>query len=67
MCLDMLFKAKVKIYKQWDARFLNVVHYPQWVTNVDVVSKTNGKIRVCVDHRDLKKASLKDDFSLPHK
>jgi len=43
-----------------------VVQYPQWVTNVVVVLKKDGKIRMCVDYRDLNKASPKDDFPLPH-
>ncbi|RVW92749.1 Transposon Ty3-I Gag-Pol polyprotein [Vitis vinifera] len=29
-------------------------------------SKKDGKVRVCVDFRDLNKASPKDDFPLPH-
>jgi hypothetical protein len=33
---------------------------------VVVVPKKDGKIRVCVDYRDLNKASPKDDFPLPH-
>ena len=28
--------------------------------------KKSGKIRLCMDYMDLNKASLKDDFSLPH-
>jgi len=43
-----------------------VVHYPQWVANVVVVPKKDGKIRVCVDYRDLNKTSPKDNFPLPH-
>jgi hypothetical protein len=31
-----------------------------------LVPKKDDKIRVCVDFRDLNKASPKDDFSLPH-
>nr|XP_027120512.1 uncharacterized protein LOC113737482 [Coffea arabica] len=30
------------------------------------VLKKNGEVRVCVDYRDLNKASPKDDFSLPN-
>jgi hypothetical protein len=33
---------------------------------VVVVPKKDGKIRVCVDYRDLNKASPKDNFPLPH-
>ncbi|XP_073260499.1 uncharacterized protein [Populus alba] len=36
------------------------------VANVVVVPKKDGKIRVCVDYRDLNKASPKDYFPLPH-
>jgi len=30
------------------------------------VPKKEGKIRVCVDFQNLNRASLKDDFPLPH-
>ena len=30
------------------------------------VPKKDGKVRMCVDYRDLNKASPKDDFPLPH-
>jgi hypothetical protein len=43
-----------------------VVHYPQWVDNVVIVSKKDDRIRVCVDYRDLNKASMEDDFPLPY-
>ena len=34
--------------------------------NVVLLPKKDGKVRVCVDFRDLNKASPKDDFPLPH-
>jgi hypothetical protein len=63
---DILLKVKAEIEKQWDADFLEVIKYPQWVSNIVVVPKKDDKIRVCVDFRDLNKASPKDDFPLPH-
>ena len=45
---------------------LSVVEYPEWLTNVVPVPKKDGEVRVCVDFRDLNKASPKDDFPLPH-
>ena len=36
------------------------VKYPEWLVNVVVVQKKNGKWRVCVDFIDLNKAYLKD-------
>ena len=63
---DVWIKVKAKLEKQWNAGFLEVVKYPQWVSNIVVVPKKEGKIRVCVDFRSLNKASPKDDFPLPH-
>ena len=52
--------------KQFNAGFLVVAQYPQWVANVVHVPKKNGKVRMCVKYRDLNRASPKDDFPLPH-
>ena len=46
--------------------FLAVTSYPQWVANVVPVPNKDGKVRMCVDYRDLNRASPKDDFPLPH-
>ncbi|KAJ9544850.1 hypothetical protein OSB04_024557 [Centaurea solstitialis] len=42
------------------------VNYPDWLANVVVVQKKNGKWRVCIDFTDLNKACPKDPFPLPH-
>jgi hypothetical protein len=36
------------------------------VSNIVAVPKKDNKIKVCVDFRDLNKASPNDDFPLPH-
>ena len=43
-----------------------MVKYPEWLANVVPVPKKDSKVRVCVDFRDLNKASPKDDFPLSH-
>ena len=45
--------------------FIREVHYPEWLANVVLVKKANGKWRMCVDFTDLNKACLKDSFPLP--
>ncbi|XP_047330988.1 uncharacterized protein LOC124934495 [Impatiens glandulifera] len=62
----MVDKIKEEVQKQLEADFLDVVEYPEWVANVVPVAKKDGKVRVCVDYRDLNKASPKDNFPLPH-
>ena len=42
------------------------VKYPEWLANVVVVRKKNGKWRVCIDFTDINKACPKDPFPLPH-
>ena len=59
-------KIKDEIAKQLGANFIEPVAYPQWLANIVPVPKKDGKVRMCVDYRDLNKACPKDDFPLPH-
>ncbi|XP_070049350.1 uncharacterized protein [Nicotiana tomentosiformis] len=63
---DMSVKIKENITKQLGARVIQVTQYPTWLANVVSISKKDGKTRVCVDYRDLNKASPKDNFPLPN-
>ncbi|XP_016684093.1 uncharacterized protein [Gossypium hirsutum] len=55
-----------EVQKQFDTGFLQVVKYSEWVANIVPVPKKDRKVRMCVDYRDLNKASPKDNFPLPH-
>ena len=39
-----------KLLKAW---FIHEVNYPEWISNVVLVKKANGKWRMCVDFTDL--------------
>ena len=41
------------------------VKYSEWLANVVLVLKKNGKMRMCIDFTDLNKACKKDQFPLP--
>jgi len=41
------------------------IQYPEWLANVVLVKKANGKWRMCVDFTDLNKACPKDSYPLP--
>ena len=45
--------------------FICEVNYPEWLANIVLVKKENGKWRMCVDFTDLNKACPKDSFPLP--
>jgi len=47
-------------------RFIKPMHQAEWVANVVTVPKKDGKVRMCMDFRDLNKACPKDDFLFPH-
>lgn len=36
--------------------------YPEWLSNIVPVFKPRGRVRVCIDYRDLNRAILKDSF-----
>ena len=46
-------------------QFIEEVQYPDWLANVVLVKKANGKWRMCADSIDLNKAYPKDSFPLP--
>ena len=47
------------------ANFIREVYYPEWLANVVMVKKANGKWRMCVDFTDLNNTCLKNSFPLP--
>ena len=45
--------------------FIGEIQCPDWLSNIVVVPKKNGKWRVCVDSSNLNDACSKDTFPLP--
>ena len=54
-----------EVRKLLEADFIQEVYYPDWLANVVMVKKANGKWRMCVDFIDLNRACLKDSYPLP--
>ena len=57
---------KKVVQKLVTAEFIREVYYPDWLANMVMVKKANGKWRMCVDFTDLNKAGPKDSYPLPH-
>ena len=47
------------------ANFIREVYYPEWLADVVMVKKANGKWRMYVDFTNLNNVCLKDSFTLP--
>jgi len=59
----LVMKEETK--KLLSARHIREIQYPEWLANVVLVKKANGKWRMCVDFTELNKACPKDSYSLP--
>jgi hypothetical protein len=53
------------VKKLFDAKIIVPIRFSNWLANLVPVRKKNGEIRICIDFRNLNKASLKDNYPLP--
>ena len=53
MRTKIILKIKEEVEKQLKADFLTVIAYFNWVANIVLVPKKDGKVCMCVDYRDL--------------
>ncbi|KAL0396359.1 UNVERIFIED_CONTAM: Transposon Ty3-G Gag-Pol polyprotein [Sesamum calycinum] len=56
---------KEEVEKLLRTDYIRPVQYPEWLANVVLVPKPNGKWRMCIDFTDLNKACFKDSYPLP--
>ena len=54
-----------EVSKFLHARAIQEVDYPDWLANVVLVKKANGKWRLCIDFTDVNRTCPKDSFPLP--
>ena len=54
-----------EVSKLIQARAIREVNYLDWLANVVLVKKANGKWRLCIDFTDVNRDCPKDSFPLP--
>jgi len=54
-----------KITKLTEAKFIRQCRYAEWISNVVPIYKKNGKLRVCIDFRNLNNAKPMDGYPMP--
>ena len=57
--------VKEELQKLLNVNFIYPISNSQWLSPLVIVPKNNGKWRVCIDYRELNKATLKDNFHFP--
>ena len=54
-----------EVNKLFQAKAIREVEYPNWLANVVLIKKANGKWRLCIKFTNVNKACPKDSFPLP--
>jgi hypothetical protein len=63
---ELLGKITEEVEKLLKARFIRTCRYAEWISNIVPVEKKNmRKIRVCVDFRNLNRATPKGEYPMP--
>jgi hypothetical protein len=55
-----------EVKKLLEAQIIIPLRYSEWVSNLFLVRKKSGEIRLCVDFRNLNRSSRKDNYPLPN-
>ena len=61
----VLEEVKKEVQKMLDAGFIKPCRYAESISSVVPVQKKNGRWRVCMDSRDLNRATPKDEYPMP--
>jgi hypothetical protein len=57
--------VKKEVERLIEANFIRPCRYAEWISNIVLVYKKNGKMRVCIDFRDLNRATPMDGYPMP--
>jgi hypothetical protein len=58
--------VKVELDKLKKVGIIYPIRHSDWISNPMIVRKKTREIQMCVDFRDLNKASIKDNYHLPN-
>jgi hypothetical protein len=64
MLEEKIEAVKAEVQCLLDKGFIRELTYPQWLANVVMARKKNGKWQMCTDFTNLNKCCLKDNFPL---
>jgi hypothetical protein len=61
---EIVGRVKEEVDQLLQAGFIQLCRYADWVSNIVLVEKNTGKIRICVDFRNLNRATPKDEYPM---
>jgi hypothetical protein len=61
---EVLTDVKKEVERLIEANFIRPCRYADWISNIVLVYKKNGKMRVCIDFRDLNRATPMDGYPM---
>jgi hypothetical protein len=65
MRTEVLEEVKKEMEKMLEVGFIRPCRYAEWISSIVPVQKKDGRWRVCVDFRDLNRATPKDEYPMP--
>jgi hypothetical protein len=65
MTTEVLEEVKKKIEKMLEAGFIRPCRYAKWISSIVPIQKKDGRWQVCVDFRDINRATPKDEYLMP--
>jgi hypothetical protein len=65
MKAEVLVEVKKEVEKMLEAGFIRPCRYAEWISSIIPMQKKDGRWRVCVDFKDLNRATPKDEYPMP--
>jgi hypothetical protein len=65
MNAEVLEEVKKEVEKMLETGFIRPCRYVEWISSVVPMQKKDGRWQVCMDFRDLNRATLKDKYPMP--
>jgi hypothetical protein len=65
MRTKVLEEVKKEIEKMLEAGFIRSCRYAKWISSIVPTQKKDGRWPVCMDFRDLNRATPKDEYPMP--
>jgi hypothetical protein len=62
---EVLADVKKEVERLIEANFIRPCRYAEWISNIVPIYKKNEKMRVCIDFRDLNRATPMDGYLMP--